>query len=45
MRPCKLECEHAIFNSKISIRTADLEDVLSKKSQFKSTELFIKCDA
>ena len=44
MQACNLECEYAIFNSKMSIRTADLEDLLSNKIQFNSTEIVIKCD-
>ena len=44
MQTCNLECEHAICNSKMSIKTADLEDLLSNKNQFKSTEIVIKCD-
>ena len=44
MQTCNLECEHAICNSKMSIKTADLEDLLWDKSQFKWTETVIKCD-
>jgi len=42
MQACNLECEHAICNSKMSIRTADLEDVLSNINHFKLTEIVIK---
>ena len=44
MQACNLECEHAICNLNMSIKTADLEDLLSNKNQFKSTEIVIKCD-
>ena len=44
MQTCNLECEYSICNSNMSIKTADLEDLLSNKNQFKSTEIVIKCD-